>query len=140
MAIATVFNVSMLVCVFLNGAAVLAIAREAPLSSEEPLPDFEALPPAQQQCLARVEDQMELMSDSCAKTLERLTASKTLPVAEDAGCCREINQRITKPCWDAMMEWMDILAHAGRFSEYTNNLHPWSENTWNTCLNLTKSD
>ncbi|KAI3942409.1 hypothetical protein MKW92_037714 [Papaver armeniacum] len=130
----------MLVFVFLNGAAVLAIAREAPLPSEEPLSpaDLAALPPAPDQCQVRV-DEIEQMPVSCGERLERLMRSNTLPVAQDAGCCREYIQRITKSCWDALMEWLEALPHLKRYSKYSIKLHPWSENAWNTCLNLTES-
>ncbi|XP_026427568.1 uncharacterized protein LOC113323456 isoform X2 [Papaver somniferum] len=139
MARRSLFNISMLVVVFLNGA-ILAIAREAP---EEPLSpayfDFAALPPLPGQCQVRM-DKIEQMPDSCGETLERLVLSKTLPVAKDAICCGEYIQRITKSCWDALMEWLEALPDQQIYSRYSKNIHPWAENTWNTCLNLTKSD
>lgn len=82
---------------------------------------FPAAPPVPNQCQ---------ISESCGHVLFRLLLTSTLPKAKDADCCGEIVER-TKFCWDSVINSIEALTE---FED--RNLHPWSDNTWNTCLML----
>lgn len=93
---------------------------QAPLVADSPVP-MEYTFPAK----------CDIPEDS-SQFLKHLMLTKTLPTKKDVAFCKDV-VKSTKFCWERTME---LLENPNLNDHPLTNLHPWAENTWNTCVSL----